>query len=50
MPVKSTKTEQLFDILSDDDMLVSELTARDLIAILHKTPVSNKPWLNNLLK
>ena len=45
------------NILSDDggyqkekeDAHYSELTIRDLVAILCKNPVSNKKWLNNLI-
>lgn len=34
----------------DDDTPLSEMTIRDLAAILLKEPVSNKEWLNRLIK
>jgi len=56
---KSTPKKPLIstNILSDDggyqkekeDAHYSELTIRDLVAILCKHPVSNKKWLNNLI-
>lgn len=51
-PTKTETPTQLSfdDMMDDNDAPVSELTIRDLVAILHKTPVSNKHWLNNLLK
>jgi hypothetical protein len=36
--------------LTDDDAPLSELTIRDLAAILLREPVSKKEWLNNLIK
>lgn len=47
---EKVNTQLSFDSFDVEDMPLSELTARDLIAILHKMPVSTKPWLNNLLK
>jgi hypothetical protein len=35
--------------LDKDDSNISELTIRDLAAILMQKPVSNKTWLNNLV-
>jgi len=34
----------------DDDLPISQLTIRDLVAILHKVPVSKKKWLNDIIK
>lgn len=34
----------------DDDLPISQLTIRDLVAILHRVPVSKKKWLNEILK
>jgi hypothetical protein len=34
----------------EKDPLISELTIRDLAAILLQKPVSNKEWLNNIIK
>jgi len=55
--VNSPVTQKISHQLSIDDMMVTnedgpitDLTIRDLIAILHRTPVSNKTWLNNLIK
>lgn len=36
-------------VMNDDDIPLSELTARDLIAIMTGKPVSNKPLINQLL-
>jgi len=49
---ETPKSKQLsFDDLEDMvDAPLTDLTIRDLIAILHRTPVSNKNWVNNLLK
>lgn len=33
-----------------NDLPISELTIKDIFAILHKVPVSNKQWLNILIK
>lgn len=41
--------EEGFDI-GDDDAPFSELTIRDLAALLLREPVSKKEWLNNLIK
>ena len=41
--------EEGFDI-SGDDVPLSEMTLKDLAAILLRIPVSNKKWLNDLLK
>ena len=44
---------QLLDLIAlleeKEDAHYSELTIRDLAAILLKSPVSNKKWLNNLI-
>jgi len=52
---KSTDTEGLFpdfdDLMDSDlDAPLSSLTVRDLAAILLQKPVSNKKWLNDLIK
>jgi hypothetical protein len=52
---KSTETQGLFpdfdDLMDSDlDAPLSSLTVRDLAAILLKKPVSNKKWLNDLIK
>jgi hypothetical protein len=49
----SSKPLQLeFDVdeESSDDALISDMTIRDLAAILLKKPVSKKQWLNKLIK
>jgi len=50
---KETKKETDFELStldSDKDPLISEMTIRDLAAILLQKPVSNKEWLNNIIK
>lgn len=52
---KSTETQGLFpdfdDLMDSDlDAPLSSLTVRDLAAILLSKPVSNKKWLNDLIK
>ena len=52
---KSTETQGLFpdfdDLMDSDlDAPLSSLTVRDLAAILLQKPVSNKKWLNDLIK
>jgi hypothetical protein len=52
---KNTETQGLFpdfdDLMDSDlDAPLSSLTVRDLAAILLKKPVSNKKWLNDLIK
>jgi hypothetical protein len=53
---KKTEVAQQKDIFEegfltgDDDAPISDMTIRDLLAILSKSPVSKKEWLNNLLK
>lgn len=41
-----------FDLESDDDIdeNISTMTLRDFYAIVQNKPVSNKSWLNNLIK
>jgi hypothetical protein len=34
----------------DKDVPLSEITIRDLAAIMLMKPVSNRPWLNDLIK
>jgi hypothetical protein len=47
----SSNTEELaLPNFSLDDAPISEMTIRDLAAILLKKPVSTKEWLNDLLK
>lgn len=50
--VKIDFLKQLDDTspVKKDDIPLSEATLRDLAAILLKTPVSNKEWLNNIIK
>jgi hypothetical protein len=51
LPEQTTLFPDFNDMISeDDDCKVSDLTARDLVAIIHKIPVSKKQWLNNLIK
>ena len=48
-----TEKETDFEFSMPDpekDPLISELTIRDLAAILLQKPVSNKEWLNNIIK
>jgi hypothetical protein len=45
-----TKNDLNFFSEEDLDCSLSEMTVRDLAAILLKKPVSNKAWLNNLVK
>lgn len=56
---KGVRTTTLDDVLGllddelpdpDDDLPVSQLTIRDLVAILHRVPVSKKKWLNDIIK
>jgi len=52
---KNTETQGLFpdfdDLMDSDlDAPLSSLTVRDLAAILLQKPVSNKKWLNEILK
>jgi len=54
-PKKTEVTQQkdIFEegfLTGDDDAPISDMTIRDLLAILSKSPVSKKEWLNNLLK
>lgn len=50
-PVQATLFPDFNDMISeDDDCKLSDLTARDLFAIMHKVPVSKKEWLNKLIK
>jgi hypothetical protein len=39
-----------FSNLLQDDAPMSEMTIKDLAAILLKKPISNKKWLNDLVK
>lgn len=41
--------EELFEC-NDGDCPMNEMTMRDLVAIWIKRPVSNKKWLNDILK
>lgn len=47
--VSPKKTPDLFT-LNDDDVSLNDATIRDLAAVLWKQPVSNKEWLNDLIK
>ena len=55
-PPKKGEIVQQKDIFEDgfdiggDDVPLSEMTLKDLAAILLRIPVSNKKWLNDLLK
>lgn len=42
--------EEIIDDRDDEDALMSKLTIRDHAAIQWKLPVSNKEWLNKLIK
>ena len=46
-PVRLAKSEETLD---REDLELSDLTIRDLIAILWKQPVSNKKFINDLVK
>jgi hypothetical protein len=46
---KPKKAVDLFT-LSSDDVSLNDATIRDLAAVLWKQPVSNKEWLNDLIK
>lgn len=49
--IKPAETEFEFSLPDPEkDPLISELTIRDLAAILLQKPVSNKEWLNNIIK
>ena len=51
--VNSTETQADFEFSmsdSDKDTPISDMTIRDLAAILLQKPVSNKEWLNNIIK
>ena len=45
----ATKEVQL-DAELNKDVPLSEITIRDLAAIMLMKPVSNRPWLNDLIK
>lgn len=52
-PIIETKKEPEYDfglIDPDEDPPISELTIRDLTAILTGKPVSLKPWLNQIVR
>jgi hypothetical protein len=44
------KETTLEDLLVGDDVSYSEMTIRDIAAIIWKKPVSNKLWLNSLIE
>jgi hypothetical protein len=46
--VQQTLIENLLDDEFKDELL-SKMTMRDFFAILHKEPISNKSWLNDLI-
>lgn len=49
--INSTETDFEFSLPDPEkDPLISELTIRDLAAILLQKPVSNKEWLNSIIK
>lgn len=51
--VENVQQKDIFEegfLTDEDDAPISDMTIRDLLAILSKSPVSNKEWLNNLLK
>jgi len=39
-----------FNLLEDKDCKITEMTLKDFAAIMLKKPVSNKEWLNKLIK
>jgi hypothetical protein len=43
------KKEAVLDFISEEDLPLSDMTLRDLAAIMLMKPVSTKPWLNNLV-
>jgi len=47
--IKVTEFEDFSNMLQDDAPM-SEMTIKDLAAILLKKPISNKKWLNDLVK
>ncbi len=49
--VNTSINENEFNFMDpDQDRAMDQLSIRDLAAILWKRPVSQKPWLNNLIK
>ena len=49
--VETTALEDFADLMDPDlDAPLSSMTVRDIAAILLKKPVSNKKWLNDLIK
>jgi hypothetical protein len=46
---EEVKEPTLEDLLVGDDTAISDMTIRDVAAILWKKPVSNKLWLNSLI-
>jgi hypothetical protein len=44
------KAIELMDESNGDTLLLSEITLKDFAAIMLMKPVSNKPWLNDLIK
>ena len=50
-PVIETIVPKEFDLVdANTDLPLDQLTIRDLAAILLKRPVSQKPWLNEIIK
>ena len=47
-PIEKTVTASVEKRLSD--MPISEMTVKDLVAILHRKPISEKDWLNEIIK
>ena len=46
---KNTKSDFDFEAIAIDDAPLSECTLKDIAAILLRTPVSDKPWLNKII-
>lgn len=51
IPEKEEETDaDVYDIQSNEDLPLSEMTMKDFLAIMHKAPISSKEWLNKLIK
>ena len=50
LPVEPKSAKQLSVDNKLSDLPIGEMTIRDIVAILHRKPVSSKDWLNELIK
>jgi len=45
-----TNKDDVYNLQSNNDLPMSEMTMKDFLAIMTKSPISNKSWLNELIK